>query len=154
MKYTLSAALLLICAQFSFGQPQQALRSSSDIYNYTLQKHIEYLKELKLIQNGDTLFCDDKFLVEPKVNNIIDGVLIKILSTAEIYNKSQKKELRVTRFVSLTLIDNKLNAVLIDFSVISKKKSINFINLGGSRCVFRYGCNKESWVFDEHIKSL
>jgi len=119
---------------------------SLNIYYVSLKTHIDYLKNHNMVRRDKIIYIQaDEHVVE-KIPLEIYGCKIVFLDIQQIKEKAKKDFLPLVEIRPLELWSNRLIVTLIDFTVVYKRRNLNYSNSGGSQFEFQYDCYKDKFT--------
>lgn len=139
MKY-LFAILFLI--------PFSIVAQNINPYDISISSHIEYLSKNYVLERQ----CI--YIQESNKPNLITLKSIKefnivILNSNDIVKKAKKKSFVISVIQHVRFENDTFTIDIVDFFVKNKRRSLNYVNVGGESFTFRYDCENKEFIMVE-----
>ncbi|MCC6835527.1 MAG: hypothetical protein IT213_11095 [Cytophagales bacterium] len=152
MKHTI--IIVLFCLGISGVNGQIATNTkSANSSNVYFQAIVNYV-ESSFKDENKKVIVEKNYLFTDSLPKVIKSIQIEYLDGYEINKRLNKKndELVVVRIVPLSFANGEFFINIIPFRVIKEKNNLRYLNSGGSKLVFTYNCETNSFTFKEIIR--
>jgi hypothetical protein len=124
-------------------------QESNNIYFESLKLHLKYLEDLRKGTPIKIYFVEADLQITNNLPSEIDGLTIEYLDKEAIKKKGKQSQFHLIVIKPLELRNDKIVVNVIDYFVDYGKHNFNYANSGGSKLIFKYDCNKESYILQE-----
>lgn len=148
MKYLTPVLMFLSFCQLNAQTATNTKSSdSSNIYFQALSIHIENVQNVE-----NTLWVEENFLFTDSLPKQIGTKKIEYVSGYEVRELLKTKdELTVIRIVPLRVENGHFFINVIPFKVRKEKRNLRYVNSGGSKIIFTFNCQTNTFHFDKIV---